>query len=243
MLKSRRLSLAHKFDLSPREAIALQNQLRTRVLAEDRLGTVRTVAGVDAGLVDARTMRAAVVVMTFPGLEISAQAVAHRRIGFPYVPGLLSFREIPAIMAALEGLDRMPDLILCDGQGYAHPRRFGIASHLGVILDRPSIGVAKSRLIGSHGEVSARRGEWQPIVDAGETIGAVLRTRTAVRPVYVSIGHRVSLLTAIDYVLRCATRYRLPEPSRAADRMASARDERARAQRERLRARSRQPKR
>ncbi|MGQ0657797.1 MAG: deoxyribonuclease V [Chromatiales bacterium] len=225
MLKTLRLACTHSFDLTPREAIELQEALRARVLVEDRLGSIRTVAGIDAGFTDGgRTTRAAVVVMTFPGLELLAQAVATRRTRFPYIPGLLSFREIPAILAALAKLRELPDLILCDGQGYAHPRRFGLASHLGVMLDRPSIGVAKSRLIGRHRDVGARRGRWQPLKDGDETIGAALRTRTAVRPVYVSVGHRISLATAIDHVLRCATRYRLPEPSRAADRIASARD-------------------
>ena len=224
MLKT---AIAHRFDLTPREAIELQRQLRHRVIARDRLGQIGTVAGVDVGFAnDGRTTRAAVVVMSFPALDLLEQTVVARPTAFPYVPGLLSFREIPAVLAALEKLQAMPDFILCDGQGYAHPRRFGLACHLGVLLDRPSIGVAKSRLIGVHKDVKLKRGNWQPLRDDEETIGAVLCTRTGVKPLYVSIGHRISLATAIDFVLRCATRYRLPEPSRLADRLASQRGRR-----------------
>jgi deoxyribonuclease V len=139
------------------------------------------------------------------------------------VPGYLSFREAPALLAALGRLHRAPDVILCDGQGLAHPRRFGLACHLGVLLDVPTIGVAKSRLIGTHDEPAPRRGARTPLRDAGETIGAVLRTRAGVRPVYVSVGHRVSLETAIAIVLGCAPRFRVPEPVRRADGLASRR--------------------
>ena len=137
------------------------------------------------------------------------------------MPGLLSFREVPALLAALEALDQMPDLLLCDGQGLAHPRRFGLACHLGVLSGLPSIGVAKSRLIGEHAEPGLEKGSWVPLLDDGETIGAVLRTRHGVRPLYISIGHRVALETAIAYVLACTPRYRLPETTRLADRLAS----------------------
>jgi deoxyribonuclease V len=144
-----------------------------------------------------------------------------RKTRFPYVPGYLSFREAPAALAAMRRLRRDPDLIVCDGQGFAHPRRFGLACHLGLLANLPSIGVAKSRLIGEHAVLGSQRGEWVPLVDDGERIGVVLRTRTGVRPVYVSVGHRISLETAIDYVLRCTTRYRLPETTRQAHRLAS----------------------
>ncbi|HFC53761.1 MAG TPA: deoxyribonuclease V, partial [Gammaproteobacteria bacterium] len=148
-------------------------------------------------------------------------AIARRPTSFPYVPGLLSFREIPAILEALQKLERPPDLLLVDGQGTAHPRRFGIASHLGVVTGIPSIGVAKSRLIGQHGEPPDERGAWTPLQEGEETIGAVLRSRKGVRPIYVSPGHCVTLERALEYVMRCVTRYRLPETTRQAHRLAS----------------------
>lgn len=179
-------------------------------------------AGVDVGFRDGgRLARAAVAVLSFPDLTPLEQALAHCPTCFPYIPGLLSFREVPAVLEALSGLRQLPDLILCDGQGLAHPRRFGIACHLGVLLDLPTIGVAKSRLIGHHEPLPPEKGAWVPLYDGDECVGAVVRTRAGVRPLYVSIGHRVSLASAIDYVLRCTTRYRLPETTRAAHRLAS----------------------
>lgn len=183
---------------------------------------MQRVAGVDVGFEDDGAItRAAVVVLSFPELHVIDRAVARVPTTFPYVPGLLSFREIPAVLAALARVRCAPELLLCDGQGLAHPRRFGVACHLGVLTDLPSIGVAKSRLCGTHGAVPAERGAWAPLVDGNETIGAVLRTRVGVQPVYVSIGHRVSLPTAIDFVMRCTTRYRLPETTRQAHHLAS----------------------
>jgi deoxyribonuclease V len=149
------------------------------------------------------------------------QAISRSPTRFPYVPGYLSFRELPALLQALDRLASTPDLLLCDGQGLAHPRRFGLACHLGVLTDIPSIGVAKSRLIGVHDDPPPEKGRWVPLMDKGETIGAVVRTRNKVSPLYVSLGHRISLPTAIDYVLRCTTRYRLPETTRWAHRLAS----------------------
>ena len=137
------------------------------------------------------------------------------------MPGLLSFRELPGVLAALAKVRIRPDLILCDGQGIAHPRRFGIASHLGVLLDIPTIGVGKTRLTGRHAEPPAAKGAWTPLMDGEETIGAVLRSRAGVKPIYVSTGHRVSLMTAIALTLACLTRYRLPETTRQAHRLAS----------------------
>ena len=188
----------------------------------DRLGRVRRVCGIDVGFeADGEITRAAVVVLAFPSLEPLEQAVARRRTSFPYVPGLLSFREIPAVLEALARLAIRPDLLLCDGQGIAHPRRCGLASHTGLATGLPSIGVAKTRLIGEHRAPPGRRGAWTPLIDGGETIGAVLRTRAGVKPLYVSIGHRVSLPTAIRYVMACCTRYRLPETTRLAHHLAS----------------------
>jgi deoxyribonuclease V len=221
------------------EARQIQELLRARVIARDDFSRVNTVAGIDVGFEKNGTVtRAAVVVLDFPSLERREHAVARQRTRFPYVPGYLSFREIPAVLAALQQLHVHPDLLLCDGQGLAHPRRFGLACHLGLITDVPSIGVAKSRLIGTHGAVPRAKGEWTPLLDrplpssafpmaardreeGKEIIGAVLRTRPGVKPVYVSIGHRISLATAIEYVLRCTPRYRLPETTRQAHRLAS----------------------
>jgi deoxyribonuclease V len=204
-------------------AIALQEELAKRVVRVDRLGPVRRVCGVDVHYRDGGAVAcAAAVVMGFPALDLLEHAVAHRAASFPYVPGLLSFREIPATLAALDALTVKPDLLFCDGHGIAHPRRCGLASHLGLAADLPAIGVAKTWLLGEHGEPPAQRGAWVPLVDGGEQIGAVLRTRAGVKPVYVSIGHRVSLATAVSLVTACSPRYRIPEPIRAADRLARA---------------------
>lgn len=212
----------HAWPTDVAAARAVQESLRSQVAREDDLGPVSLVAGIDVGFEDqGRITRAAVAVLEFPGLVPFERAVSRTSTRFPYVPGYLSFRELPAVLKALEQLDCRPDLLLCDGQGLAHPRRFGLACHLGVLTDIASIGVAKSRLIGTHDEVPSEKGQWVPLLDKGETIGAVVRTRTNVSPVYVSIGHRISLATAIDYVLRCTTRFRLPETTRLAHRLAS----------------------
>ncbi len=214
----------HRWDVSPAEARAIQQRLRQRLILEDDFGPVATVAGVDVGFEDDGTLaRAAVVVLDHADLAVVEQAVGRCPTPMPYIPGLLSFREIPAVLAALEDLERLPDVLLCDGQGIAHPRRMGIASHLGLITGLPSIGVGKSRLIGTHGPVPAERGGWTPLVDGDEVIGAVLRSREGVKPIYVSPGHRVGLESAVRLVMDCVTRYKLPETTRAADRLASAR--------------------
>jgi deoxyribonuclease V len=204
------------------QARAIQERLRDRVISTDAIGSVDHVAGVDVGFEDqGKTTRAAIAVLSFPGLDLQEQAVVRSPTRFPYVPGYLSFRELPAVLEALAQLKLRPDLLLCDAHGLAHPRRFGLASHLGVLADLPSIGVAKSRLIGTCDDPPWEKGRWSPLRDGEEMIGVVLRTRTGVSPVYVSVGHRVSLQTAIDYVLRCTTRYRLPETTRWAHRLAS----------------------
>src|SRR5512143_230029 len=212
----------HAWDITPKEAVALQRQLCTLVERADRFGTVQRVAGVDVGFEGGGTItRAAVAMLRFPELTLEHHAIARLPTSFPYVPGLLSFREIPAVLKALEQLPLLPDLLLCDGQGIAHPRRFGIAAHLGVLTDLPAIGVAKSRLVGEHDPLPQEKGSWVPLRHHDEVIGAVLRTRNGVAPLYVSTGHRVSLETAIHYVLACTTRYRLPETTRWAHRLAS----------------------
>lgn len=214
---------AHPWDVTPAEARAIQERLRTRVSLTDDFGPVRLVAGTDVAFEDrGRITRGAVAVLSYPDLELVEHAVARRPTRFPYVPGLLSFREIPALLDALEQLTRNPDLVLCDGQGYAHPRRFGLACHLGVLTGLPCIGVAKSRLVGTHEEPPAEKGGRADLMDGEERIGVVLRSRAQVRPLYVSPGHRVSLETAVAYTLACCTRYRLPETTRWADRLAAA---------------------
>jgi deoxyribonuclease V len=216
----------HPWNLTPSEAISLQDRLRKRVIPEDTFHQIRFVAGVDVSY-DAKhkVAWAAVVVLTYPTLELKATSLAQREITFPYVPGLLSFREIPALIDCLQKLEAVPDIFICDGQGLAHPRRFGLACHLGVLIDLPSIGVAKRPLIGEYKPVPQERGAWRAIIDKGETIGAALRWRSHAKPIFVSIGHRVSLETAIQIVLNCSPRYRLPETTRWAHkltRMASA---------------------
>ncbi|MBL8251545.1 MAG: deoxyribonuclease V [Candidatus Competibacter sp.] len=212
----------HPWNLSPAEAIALQRDLRGRVETRDRLPPVRRVAGLDVGFEgDGAITRAAVAVLRYPELTLLETAIARRPTEFPYIPGLLSFRELPAVLDALARLSEPPDLLLCDGQGIAHPRRLGIASHLGLLVELPSVGVAKTRLCGTSQEPPEQRGAWTPLRAGDEVIGAVLRTRPGVKPLYVSCGHRVSLDTAIAYVMACCTRYRLPETTRHAHRLAS----------------------
>ena len=218
-----RLAHRHAWKVTPKQAIAVQNRLRTRVITRGEFGAISTVAGVDVGFEnDGKVTRAAIAVLTFPSLQLQTVSIARCDTSFPYIPGLLSFRELPAVLQALEKLGALPDMFLCDGQGYAHPRRFGIASHLGVLTDIPSIGVGKTRLTGDHKVVPNRRGAWQPLLDNGEIIGAVVRTRVNVKPVFISIGHRIGLETAIHFVLQCTTRFRLPETTRMAHKYASA---------------------
>ena len=214
--------ILHPWDVTPKQAVQLQKKLSRSVCIQDRFDSISTVAGVDVGFEDNNTVtRAAIAVLAFPSLELQQTVIARIPTCFPYVPGLLSFRELPAVLAAMQKLDCIPDLFICDGHGYAHPRRFGIACHLGVWLDRPAIGVGKSRLLGTGKPAGESRGAWQFLVHDNEIIGAVVRTRSHVQPVYVSIGHRISLDSAIQYVMRCITRYRLPETTRLAHRNAS----------------------
>ncbi|MEB3311627.1 MAG: deoxyribonuclease V [Snowella sp.] len=198
----------------------LQNELRDRVIREDQFGTVQRIAGVDVAFAENNTItKAAVVVLSYPDLTVLESAIAHTPTTFPYVPGFLSFREIPALIQALDKISLTPDLIFCDGQGIAHPRRLGIASHLGVLMDIPTIGVAKSILVGKHEPVPLDKGQWVPLVHQKEVIGAALRSRVNVKPLYISLGHKISLETAIAYVQNCLTKYRLPEPTRLADKL------------------------
>lgn len=210
----------HRWDVSPAEAVHIQQELAAQWHAADTLGEVRLVAGIDVGLHQGYT-RAAVVVLALPSLARVEAVVAEREVTFPYVPGLLSFREGPAVLAALARLACVPDVLVFDGQGYAHPRRMGLATHLGILLDWPTIGCAKSRLIGEHAPLAPERGSAQPLFAGGEQVGLVLRTRQGVWPVYVSVGNRIGLAHAAELVLACGAGYRLPEPTRWAHRLAS----------------------
>ncbi|MGV0024891.1 deoxyribonuclease V [Phormidesmis priestleyi] len=212
----------HEWVLTAEEAIVIQQRLRGEVVTIDRFGVVQFVAGVDVGFEEEGAVtRAAVAVLNYPELQVCDQAIARRPTTFPYIPGFLSFREVPAVLDALEKIQIVPDLLLCDGQGIAHPRRFGIACHLGVLTNLPTIGVAKSRLVGTFTEVLNERGAWQPLLHKGDRIGAVLRTRPGTLPLFISPGHRISLETAIAYVMGCTPKYRLPETTRVAHKLAS----------------------
>jgi deoxyribonuclease V len=213
----------HEWDVSVEEAVAIQRRLRglVRPEAEVALERVRIVVGVDASYKD--VARAAVVALSFPALEVVETAVAVRAIPFPYVPGLLSFREAPAVLDALAKLRARPDVLIFDGQGLAHPRRLGLASHLGVYLDLPSVGCAKSRLVGRYDEPGPNMGDRAPLVDHGEVVGVALRTKPRTNPLFVSVGHKIDLETAVALVLACLRGYRLPEPTRLADRLAGER--------------------
>jgi len=204
------------------ELVAEQRRLAGRVIIADELpDPIVTVAGVDAAFPHGgQIIRAAAVLMSFPHLEPIEHSIVEQPTGLPYIPGLLSFRELPAVRQALAGLTTRPDFVLCDGQGLAHPRRFGIACHLGLVTGLATIGVAKSRLCGRYESPGQNRGQTSELWDKGERIGQVLRTRTRVKPVFVSVGHRIGLERAVDLVLTCTPRFRLPEPIRRADRFA-----------------------
>jgi deoxyribonuclease V len=203
--------------VTPREAARLQSELRALLRLEPFAGPVRLVAGADVAFSRRDDLVfAAVVLMTWPDCVTTATATAVREGTFPYVPGLLSFREGPAVLEAFGRLEAQPDLLFFDGQGIAHPRRLGLASHLGLLLDLPSIGCAKSRLCGEHAEPGRVRGSAADLTDGGEVIGAAVRTRDAVRPLYVSPGHRMDLPSAIAFTLAACRGFRLPEPTRRA---------------------------
>ena len=226
----------HRWDVTPAEARQMQIALRSRVELADRLPPLHHVAGADVALdMRRRTAIAGVIVYRFPEMVEVERVSVTRPLTFPYVPGLLSFREAPALLDAFEKLHHDADAIFLDGQGYAHPRRFGLACHVGVLLNRPAIGCAKSRLIGSHRAPARAAGTWTPLRDADETIGAVLRTRSGVKPIYVSTGHRVSLARAIELTLAMCDGFRIPRPTREADHYVEAlkRGERGRTRRAR----------
>jgi deoxyribonuclease V len=213
----------HEWNLQPEAAIALQHKLAANIFRTDQLqAEVRFVAGVDMAINEETTMaRAAVVLLSYPVMEVIERHVFEEPVRMPYIPGLLSFREIPCILGAFALLNQQPDLVMVDGQGIAHPRYLGIASHLGLWLDLPTIGCAKSILRGHYDEkaLSEEAGACLPLIYKSETVGAALRTRTRVKPMIISLGHRISLATSLHYVLACCKGYRLPEPTRQADKL------------------------
>lgn len=215
--------ITHEWPETAEEAIALQQQLRDQLILTDQIQEpVRHVAGVDVGFEEDGTItRAAIAILSFPELELQESAIARCPTTFPYIPGLLSFREIPAVLEALSAITITPQILLCDGMGIAHPRRLGIASHLGLLIGMPTVGVGKSRLVGTNAEVPDEKGKWQPLMHKGDRIGAVLRNRQGTHPLFISPGHRISLETSLTYVLRCTTKYRLPETTRCAHKLAS----------------------
>lgn len=215
----------HEWVVEPAEAVALQRELAGRVIREDRIEEpVRSIAGVDMAINEESGMaHAAVVLLSFPELEIVERHVHEEPVRMPYIPGLLSFRELPCILGAFNKLKQHPELVMVDGQGIAHPRRLGIASHLGLWLDLPTIGCAKSILRGNYDKdaLGEEPGSWVPLIDTSkkEVLGAALRTRARVNPMFISLGHRISLETSIRYVMACSKGYRLPEPTRQADKL------------------------
>jgi len=209
--------------VTPQQAVAIQKKLARSMRQVTPHKPMRYIAGVDAAFsTDGRRCLAGVVLWDRTRHTPVEQHLAWRRLIFPYIPGLLTFREAPALIAALRHLRRSPDVLLCDGHGIAHPRRFGIACHLGVLTDLPAIGCAKSRLIGQYREAAPEKGAISPLFDGDEQVGSVVRTRNRVKPVFVSIGHKIDLATAEQTVLACAIRFRLPEPTRLADQLAAA---------------------
>ncbi|MFZ0213694.1 MAG: deoxyribonuclease V [Candidatus Acidiferrales bacterium] len=213
----------HRWRVTPREAVQIQLRLRERVELTDRLPRIRIVAGADLAFDRARNRAiAGAVVYRFPEMQEIERAWVKAPLTFPYVPGLLSFREMPALLKLFARVRNAPDLIFYDGHGYAHPRRFGIACHLGLLLDRPTIGCAKSILVGTHADPPNRVGSWTPLLDGEEILGAALRTRENVRPIYVTQGHRISLKSAIEFVVAVLDGYRIPRPTRDADRFVAA---------------------
>jgi deoxyribonuclease V len=212
-----KLNRLHPWNLTPKDAIALQQKLRGDVVADHKLdlNKIKTVAGVDVSVKN-NISQAAVVVMTWPDFAPIETALAQRPTTFPYVPGLLRFREGEVLVEAFEKLQHVPDVFIFDGSGYLHPRRIGIACHMGLWLGVPTIANAKNRLCGSHAEVGPERGDWEPVTDKGEVIGAALRTKAGCKPVFVSAGHLSDLESAVALVMGSLTKYRLPEPIRRA---------------------------
>lgn len=213
---------AHDRPSTPREAIGIQETLRGLVELEDRCPQeIVTVTGLDVAYdEDSGLIAAAAVTLETDGFRVVEKRTVVSRISFPYEPGLFAFRELPPLLDALRALDHVPDLLVCDGHGLAHPRRFGLACHVGVVTGLPSVGVGKTRFVGEHDEPGFERGSRTPLLDDGEVVGAVLRTQDGVKPLYVSVGHKISLDNACLQVLRLCPAFRQPETTRQADRLA-----------------------
>jgi deoxyribonuclease V len=219
-----KIKTLHGWQVSVAEAKEIQLNLAPLVSRTDDMISPAYIGGVDISVDKTQgTATAAAVVLSYPGLELVEQSIVTGRLEFPYVPGLLSFREAPLTLLACERLNTTPDLVMVDGQGLAHPRRFGLACHLGLLLDRPTLGCAKSRLIGEYAPPPEAAGSRSELTDAGEVIGLAVRTREGIKPVFVSIGHRISLEAAMHWVLACRRGYRLPEPCRLAHLAATGR--------------------
>jgi deoxyribonuclease V len=217
IIKDMKIQQLHSWQMSIAQAKQIQQELASQVSLKSEAIKPRFIAGVDISAPDSRGIaRAAAVILNYPELEVIEVKNAEDKLDFPYIPGFLSFREAPLVLAACQKLSTDPDLLLADGQGIAHPRRFGIASHLGLLLNIPTIGCAKSRLCGKHPPVTAEAGAYAELADNGEIIGVALRTKANVSPIYISIGHKIDLPTAIHWVLECCRGLRLPEPSRLA---------------------------
>src|SRR3989440_2432553 len=213
----------HDWNMTPREAIELQKSLREMVKVAPLRKKIETVAGADISFNKFEpTVYAGIVVLRLPSLEIIEEVGVVSETKFPYVPGLLSFRETPSVLEAWAKLKTEPDAVMFDGQGIAHPRRVGIASHVGLLIDRPTLGCAKTVLVGKFEEPGEERGSWMPLIDKGETVGAALRTKTRVQPIYVSPGHLIDLAGAIELTLACDGGYRQPEPTRRAHLLVNA---------------------
>lgn len=214
-----RFNKLHRWDISPGKAIQLQKQLKDRIAVIDDFEAIRTVAGADIAFTKGEDLGfAGVIVYKYPELKELERVSASAPLNFPYIPGLLSFREAPLLLKAFSRLKERPDAVLFDGQGIAHPRRIGIASHMGLWLDIPAIGCAKSRLVGEYSEPGRMAGSCSALYDGPEKIGAVVRTRTDTRPIFVSPGHKISIESAVEIVLNCTDGYRIPKPTREADR-------------------------
>lgn len=215
------MKILHDWNVTPIEAIALQKKLASEIITYDCLADVHHVAGVDVALEGKDNIRAAIVIMKYPSLEIIEIVVHSEKMSMPYIPGLLSFREMPALLQAWAKIKQQPDLIFVDGMGIAHPRGIGIASHLGLWLQIPTIGVAKKKLVGTYDEnaLGNEQGSYVPLLHHNKTIGVVLRSRTKVKPLFVSLGHMISLETTVTFVLACCKGYRLIEPIRYADKL------------------------
>jgi deoxyribonuclease V len=209
--------MLHSWNLPPREAIALQKRLATQVIVQPLPKKIAMVAGADVGYIRrSNTAMAAITIYTFPNLEFKELVQVRGKISYPYVPGLLSFREIPLLLEAFDTLSESPDVVLCDGQGIAHQRRLGLASHLGLWVNMPTVGCAKTRLVGTHKNVGSKKGRYTALFHRDERVGVVLRTRSNVKPLYVSPGHLADVKSSSKLVLRCCLKYRLPEPIRQA---------------------------